>query len=54
MSVPSQLIFDYAQTVRVSVFCQKIDCVNNALWILSLKEYQNCMIGSKGMVFLHR
>ena len=27
VSIPSQLFVDYAQTVRVSVFCHKTDCI---------------------------
>ena len=45
--VPSRLIVNYAQTVRISVFCHIIDCISFALCIQNIKGNLNCSICSK-------
>ena len=47
LSVPSCVIVDCAQEVRVSVFCHKKWCFIVDLEILNLEGHQNCMINSK-------
>ena len=36
VSVPSRIIVDYAQTVRVSVFCHKIENLRNLIFGLEI------------------
>ena len=52
LSVPLRLIVDYAQTVRVLVFCHTIDCFSRFLRIQILKDINIARMVQKYPPFL--